>query len=69
MNLKFNYAADKTKLEKLTNLTTLDLSYNNLTEEQLNLLQAVLTNCTIVNLDYKNRSLFDGARRIKEPGK
>jgi Leucine-rich repeat (LRR) protein len=69
MNLKFNYAADKTKLEKLTNLTTLDLSYNNLTEEQLNLLQAVLTNCTIVNLDYRNRSLFDGARRIKEPGK
>ena len=53
MNLKLDFAVEKQKLMKMTQLELLDLSYNNITKEQVTPLRDALPNCKVINWDYK----------------
>ena len=53
MNLKLDFEVEKQKLMKMTRLELLDLSYNNITKEQVTPLREALPNCKVINWDYK----------------
>ena len=54
MNVKINYALEEAKFKQMKQLEYLDLSYNNLTKEQITPLREALPNCKVVNWDYKH---------------
>ena len=53
MNLKLDFEVEKQKLMKMTRLDFLELSYNNITKEQITPLRDALPNCKVINWDYK----------------
>jgi len=52
MNLKLDFDAEKQKFMKMGHLEFLDLSYNNITKEQITPLRNALPNCKVINRDY-----------------
>ena len=53
MNLKLDFEVEKQKLMKIHSLEFLELSYNNITKEQITPLREALPNCKVINWDYK----------------
>jgi Leucine-rich repeat (LRR) protein len=55
MNLKLDFEVEKAKLMKMSHLEFLELSYNNITKEQITPLRDALPNCKVINWDYKKK--------------
>lgn len=53
MNIKINFEVEKAKFAKMQGLELLDLSYNNLTRDQVNPLRTQMPNTKILNYDYR----------------
>jgi len=53
MNLKLDFEVEKVKLMRMSHLEFLELSYNNITKEQITPLRDALPNCKVINWDYK----------------
>ena len=56
MNLKLDFEVVKLKLIKMKQLEFLELSYNNITKEQITPLRDALPNCKVINWDYKKKA-------------
>lgn len=52
LNTTMNFNIEKEKFAKMQGLKLLDLSYNNLTRDQVNPLRTLMPNTKILNFDY-----------------
>ncbi len=63
MNPKIKYAAEKEKLSALKGIELLDLSYNNITKEEITPLREALPNAKVINWDYSKTTLPQPEKR------
>lgn len=57
MNPKLSFDAERLKFAQMQNLNYLNLSYNNISKEQIEVLRNSLPNCKVVNWDYSKTVL------------
>ena len=57
LNSKLNFETERSKFIQMKQLEFLDLSYNNLSKEQITKLREAMPNCNVINWDYNNNAL------------